>query len=188
MASVGRLEWPDYVVLAVFLVISVGIGFYHSLTGGRQRTTEEFIMANRRLDILPTTLSLFVSFQSAVTMLGLTAEMYMYGVQVLVWMWVGFTVALLFTERFIVPWLYPLRLVSINAVGLKPRTHDKQNLMLANILNTRRTLVGQHCWTTQVMLANIVCRVSAVLYFQFLITLTMSCYFNCVVILRFGNV
>jgi len=118
MSSVGMLEWPDYVVLAMFLAISLGIGFYHSLTGGRQRTTEEFIMANRRLGILPTSLSLFVSFQSAVTMLGMTAEMYMYGIQVLVWMWIGFTVAFLFTERFIIPWLYPLRLVSINAVSL----------------------------------------------------------------------
>jgi len=118
MSSVGTLEWPDYVVLAMFLAISLGIGFYHSLTGGRQRTTEEFIMANRRLGILPTSLSLFVSFQSAVTMLGMTAEMYMYGIQVLVWMWIGFTVAFLFTERFIIPWLYPLRLVSINAVSL----------------------------------------------------------------------
>ena len=84
MSPVGLLDWPDYVVLAVFLSISLGIGFYHSLTGGRQRTTEEFIMANRRLNILPTTLSLFVSLQSAIAMLGLTAEMYMYGVQLFV--------------------------------------------------------------------------------------------------------
>ena len=117
MASVGTLEWPDYVVLAVFLVISVGIGFYHSLTGGRQRTTEEFIMANRRLDILPTTLSLFVSFKSAIAMLGMTAEMYMYGVQYIIWMPVGYAASTLLVERLIVPWYFPLKLVSVNDVS-----------------------------------------------------------------------
>jgi len=118
MVSVGRtLEWPDYVVLAVFLAISLGIGVYHSLTGGRQRTTEEFIMANRRLSIIPTTLSLFVSFQSAIMMLGLTAETYMYGIQWMVWIPVAYLFAFLLTERFIIPWLYPLKLVSVNEVS-----------------------------------------------------------------------
>jgi len=118
MVSVGRtLEWPDYVVLAVFLAISLGIGVYHSLTGGRQRTTEEFIMANRRLGIIPTTLSLFVSFQSAIMMLGLTAEMYEYGIQLMVWLPIGYVATFLLAERFVVPWLYPLKLVSINAVS-----------------------------------------------------------------------
>ena len=118
MAFVGTLEWPDYVVLAVFLAISLGIGFYHSLTGGRQRTTEEFIMANRRFGFLPTTLSLFVSFMSAIGILGSTNEVYMYGIQWLVWVPIAFVLAFLFTERFIIPWLYPLKLVSINAVSL----------------------------------------------------------------------
>jgi len=111
-----KLEWPDYVVLAAFLAISLGIGVYHSLTGGRQRTTEEFIMANRRLGIVPTTLSLFVSFQSAIMMLGLTAEMYSYGIQILVWYPLSYVVVFMISERFVIPWLYPLKLVSVNAV------------------------------------------------------------------------
>ena len=74
-------------------------------------------MANRRLGILPTTLSLFVSFQSAIMMLGLTAEMYMYGVQWLVWLPLSYTVAFILTERLVIPWLYPLKLVSVNAVS-----------------------------------------------------------------------
>jgi len=117
MESVGRLEWPDYLVLAVFLAISLGIGVYHSLTGGRQRTTEEFIMANRRLGIIPTTLSLFVSFKSAINMLGYTAEMYMYGIQKMIWTPVGMAMATVLAERLIVPWLFPLQLVSVNDVS-----------------------------------------------------------------------
>lgn len=117
MESVGTLAWPDYVVLAAFLVISLGIGIYHSLTGGRQRTTEEFVMADRRLAVIPTALSFFVSFESAIMILGMTAEMYMFGIQVLVWLPIGYTIGIVLTERLAVPWIYPLQLLSINDVS-----------------------------------------------------------------------
>jgi len=117
MKSTRLLEWPDYLVLAAFLVISLGIGVYHALTGGRQRTIEEFIMANRRLAVIPTALSFFASFQSAITILGMTPEMYMYGIQYLLWVPIGYVIALLLTERLVVPWIYPLQLVSINDVS-----------------------------------------------------------------------
>jgi Na+/proline symporter len=112
----SALQWPDYVVLAAFLLISLGIGFYHSVTGGRQKTTQEFIMANRKLSILPTAISMFVSLQSAIMILGSTAEMYEYGVQFLVWTPVSYFLSILITERLIVPWIFPLKLVSINDV------------------------------------------------------------------------
>jgi len=129
MWSAGRLEWPDYVILAVFLAISLGIGVYQSLTGGRQQTTSEFILADRRLRVVPTTLSLLVSFQSAVMMLGLAAEMYQYGMQQLVWAPVGFLVTMVVSERLIVPWIYPLQLVSINDVSsLCGRVHVRTRM------------------------------------------------------------
>ena len=111
------LSWPDYLILVAFLVISVGIGVYHSLTGGRQRTTSEFIMANRSLKVVPTTLSLLVSFQSAIMILGMTAEMYTYGSLFIVLMLVAFTVTIVLTLQVAIPWLYPLKLVSINEVS-----------------------------------------------------------------------
>ena len=117
MESIGRLAWPDYMILAMFLAISLGIGIYHALTGGRQRTTLEFIMANRRLRVLPTAISLLVSFQSAIMVLGLTAEMYQYGIQWLIWAPVGLTMTILVSERLVIPWIYPLQLVSINDVS-----------------------------------------------------------------------
>src|SRR5678816_1708257 len=73
------LTWPDYLILVAFFVISIGIGVYHAFTGGRQKTTTEFIMANRSLKVLPTSLSLLVSYLSAIMILGNTAEMYSYG-------------------------------------------------------------------------------------------------------------
>jgi len=120
MSGTISLRWLDYVVMAAFLCVSLGIGIYHSLSGGRQRTTSEFISGNRRLSVIPTAVSLFVSFVSAIALLGGMTEFYQYGLMFFVWAPPSFVVALVVTERLIIPWLYPLRLVSINGVSIIP--------------------------------------------------------------------
>ena len=116
--TMNYLAWPDYLILVAFLVISLGIGVYHSLTGGRQRTTSEFIIANRSLKVLPTALSLAASYQSATTILGSTAEMYSYGSQFMVMILFSTTLGIVLTMQVAVPWMYPLKFVSINEVIL----------------------------------------------------------------------
>ena len=74
----ASLHWLDVFILGIFLLISIGIGVYHALTGGRQRTTAEFIMANRKLQVIPTVISMMVSHQSAIMILGIVVEMYRY--------------------------------------------------------------------------------------------------------------
>ena len=110
------LKWADYLVLAAFLIISLGIGVYHALTGGKQRTTNEFIMADRKLGVIPTAISMLVSFQSAIMILGFTAEMYSYGSQHLLMVPITMVICLVIVERIFVPWLYPLQLVSVYEV------------------------------------------------------------------------
>jgi len=39
----------DYVVFIGCLASSLAIGFYYAFSGGRQRTTSEFLMADRRV-------------------------------------------------------------------------------------------------------------------------------------------
>ncbi|KAI0239947.1 Sodium-dependent multivitamin transporter [Lamellibrachia satsuma] len=107
------LHWFDYFILAAFLLVSVGIGVYHALTGGRQRTTSEFIMANRKLQVIPTVISMMVSFQSAIMILGIVAEMYSYGSQAWLWVIIGLLLGLVIVERVFIPWLYPLKLISV---------------------------------------------------------------------------
>jgi|SRR6218665_153958 len=115
MAS--HLHWADYLIIAIFFVISLAIGVYHLLTGGKQTTVDEFIMGDRRLKVIPTAISLLVSFYSAVVMLGLAAEMYLYGVQLMLFAIITPTISVFIVERFIVPWLYPLKLTSVFDVG-----------------------------------------------------------------------
>lgn len=114
----NALHWADYVVLAGFLVISLGIGVYHSLTGGRQKTTHEFFIGDRKLGVIPTALSTLVSFQSAILTLGSTAEVFLYGWLYMVWIGPAVSIGILVTERLIVPWIYPHRFVSINDVSM----------------------------------------------------------------------
>jgi Na+/proline symporter len=117
--AMTTLQWPDYVILVLFMVISLGIGVYHSLTGGRQRTVQEFIMGNRKLGVLPTAMSLFVSFKSAIMVLGVTAEMYLFGAQYSIWAPASIVLGTILVERLVVPWIYPLKLVSINDVSIR---------------------------------------------------------------------
>ena len=76
-------------------------------------------MADRKLKIIPTVLSMVMSYMSAITIVGSTAEVYSYGTMQFLWNFPGVVLGGLVIERFIVPWLYPLQFVSIFDVSLE---------------------------------------------------------------------
>ncbi|EZA62320.1 hypothetical protein DMN91_010630 [Ooceraea biroi] len=84
MAEIHILGWADYLVIAITLCISVGIGIYYRFSGGRQKTMEEYFIASRSMSIVPVAIALVVSFMSAITLLGVSAENYTYGTQFVV--------------------------------------------------------------------------------------------------------
>ncbi|XP_063978651.1 putative sodium-dependent multivitamin transporter [Diachasmimorpha longicaudata] len=84
MIVTHTLQWADYVVIAVMLAISISIGLYYRCTGGKQKTVEEYFSANRSMGILPVGIALMVSFMSAITLLGVSSENYVYGTQFVV--------------------------------------------------------------------------------------------------------
>ncbi|XP_033113679.1 sodium-coupled monocarboxylate transporter 1-like [Anneissia japonica] len=106
-----QFEAADYVVLTAMLAISVGIGLFYGCTGGKQQTTNEFLMANRNMNPFPVGISLVASFISAITVLGTPAENYVYGC--MYWMF-GF--AYIFTglasAYFYLPVFYNLEVTS----------------------------------------------------------------------------
>lgn len=106
-----RFSVLDYVIFAVLLAASAGIGLYYALSGGRQRTTQEFLMADRSMRCLPVSLSLIASFQSAVAIIGVPAEVYTHGTQ---YWFIGcaYVLGLLVPAHVFVPVLYRLRLSS----------------------------------------------------------------------------
>ncbi|KAM9708654.1 solute carrier family 5 member 6 isoform 1-T1 [Menidia menidia] len=106
-----HFEAVDYVIFALLLAASVGIGLYYALSGGRQRTTQEFLMADRSMGCLPVSLSLIASFQSAVAIIGVPAEIYNHGTQ---YWFIGcsYFLGLFIPAHVFIPVLYRLRLSS----------------------------------------------------------------------------
>ena len=72
----------DYVVFSIMLLISALIGVWYGCgPGGKQKTTAEYLLANRNMRHFPVAISLLVSYLSAITLLGVPSEVYTYGGQ-----------------------------------------------------------------------------------------------------------
>ena len=107
----------DFAIFVITVAISLGIGLYYALSGGKQKTTTEYLVGNRQMSVLPVALSLMVSFESSIMMLGFPAEVYVYGIM----FWLsnaGFMIAMLLGTRIVVPLVHPLKIKSIFEVIL----------------------------------------------------------------------
>ncbi|CAI9574473.1 unnamed protein product [Staurois parvus] len=101
----------DYIIFALLLVLSSAIGLYYALSGGKQRTTQEFLLANRNMGFFPVALSLLATFQSAVAILGVPSEMYRFGTEY--WfLGCSYVLGLLIPAYIFIPVFYRLRLTS----------------------------------------------------------------------------
>ncbi|XP_065515027.1 sodium/iodide cotransporter isoform X2 [Lathamus discolor] len=109
----GRLTFSlwDYGVFALMLLVSTGIGLFHGLARGGQKTSEDFFTGGRRMSALPVGLSLSASFMSAIQVLGVPAEAHRYGAKFL-WMCLGQLLNTLLTTKLFLPIFYRLGLTS----------------------------------------------------------------------------
>ncbi|XP_033759613.1 uncharacterized protein LOC117341863 [Pecten maximus] len=110
VSSHSFVVW-DYVIFGITIVISISIGLYHAFAGGRQKTTSEFLVGNRRMKVLPVAISLMVSFESSIMMLGVPAEVYEYGIQYVLQL-ISFLIATSLAIHILVPLLHPLKITS----------------------------------------------------------------------------
>jgi len=76
---VGTFDVWDALVLASILIISALIGLYYRYTGGKQKTTKEYLMADQSMTTFPVSFSLMASFMSAITLMGVSTESYQFG-------------------------------------------------------------------------------------------------------------
>ncbi|KAK7498041.1 hypothetical protein BaRGS_00010629 [Batillaria attramentaria] len=103
-------HWADYVVFTAVLVISAVIGLV-SAVKHRRATADQLLTGNRKLPLIPVTLSLTVSFISAVSILGIPAEGYFNSTEY--WLvGLGFIPAQIITCFLIMPVFYKLQLTS----------------------------------------------------------------------------
>lgn len=114
--ALTQLHILDWVVFGAMMAISLVIGVYYALTGDKQASTGEYLLGNRKMNIIPVTLSLMVSYISTITLLGYPTEMYSFGAQY--WLCtIGVALGAFLACYVFVPVFYPLKLTSVNEVS-----------------------------------------------------------------------
>lgn len=104
----------DYAVLGAMLSVSSGIGLFFAWRDRRDQSNQSFLLGNRQLGLLPVSLSMMASLQSATTVLGYPAEMYYRGTQ----FWVaifGLAISNVIAAEVFLPVFYRLQLTSVNS-------------------------------------------------------------------------
>ncbi|KAK3589686.1 hypothetical protein CHS0354_015192 [Potamilus streckersoni] len=111
MNPIHSFHFVDYIIFGITIVVSLGIGIYYALSGGKQRTTSEYLVGNRRMAVLPVAISLMATFESSIMMLGTPAEVYVYGFQWFIGNF-GWFCANLLAIKLVVPLIHPLKITS----------------------------------------------------------------------------
>lgn len=102
----------DYIVFAFCLSVAAIIGVYYACSGGKQRTTKEFLQANKNMPIMPVVFSMVATFLSTIGILGAPAEMYNFGT-LLSWSYFGPIIACPLCAHLFLPIFYDLEMISI---------------------------------------------------------------------------
>ncbi|XP_060084196.1 sodium-coupled monocarboxylate transporter 1-like [Ylistrum balloti] len=127
------LKWEDYAIIALAVMTSLGVGLYQSLKGRKHKTTSQYLLGSGQMAAIPVAISLVVSYESGITMLGVPAEVYMYGMQ---WYMAnfGYFFADLLNRHLLVPTLKRLEVTSIfEYLELRYKSHGIR--MFATVLS-----------------------------------------------------
>lgn len=111
MSSAASFSVWDYVVFALMLVISAGIGVYYAFSGRGQSSSADFLVGGRSMTAVPVALSLTASFMSAITVLGTPVEVYQYGAIFILICFAYFLMVVVSSEIFL-PIFYRLGITS----------------------------------------------------------------------------
>lgn len=107
----------DYVIFSVTLAVSAGIGLYLAIRDKGKSSTKEYLLAGRKMSVLPVSLSLLSSFVSAITILGTPSEIYVFGTMY-VWFGATYMTSLVFAAHLYIPVFYRLGVTSAYEVRI----------------------------------------------------------------------
>lgn len=110
----------DWVIFGAMLAVSLGIGIFYAFRGARSLekvTTADYLMGGRKLGMIPVSISILVSYLSAILILGNPAEMYTAGTLYFLNLF-GVIIAIVLATVLFVPLLYPLKLTSSFEVNI----------------------------------------------------------------------
>ncbi len=110
-----RFSSQDYVVFATFLLFSAGIGVIFGFMNRKTVDAKDFLTGGGQMHFLPVSLSMMASFMSAIYVISIPAEMYIYGTTyayLSIAYFTGFPIA----AHFYLPIFYKMKLTSAYAV------------------------------------------------------------------------
>ncbi|XP_046573228.1 sodium/iodide cotransporter-like [Haliotis rubra] len=102
----------DFVVFASTLSVMLFIGLYFAMKSKKDHDPAEYLVAGRSMGVLPVSLSLAVTFLSALTLLGLPAEIYNYNTMFW-WLALGMVLAVAGAAHVFNPVLYNIGITSV---------------------------------------------------------------------------
>ncbi|XP_059148708.1 sodium-coupled monocarboxylate transporter 2-like [Physella acuta] len=112
MDAATSIQVADYVVCVVVLLIPMAIGILFAVKDAKKATREEYLFGGRQMSVVPVALSLFVTYTSAISLMGNSTDMYTYSVMVMT-IYCGFSLCYIVGLFTIVPMFYSLQLTSI---------------------------------------------------------------------------
>jgi SSS family solute:Na+ symporter len=99
----ANLGWVDYLIIAIYFVVTLGIGF---VLRRRMRSSEDFFLAGRSLPSWVTGLAFLGANLGALEILGMGANAAQYGILQAHFYWIGAIPAMLFVAIFMMPFYY----------------------------------------------------------------------------------
>lgn len=103
---------PDYILTAAIVVCSAAIGVFYAIKDRHHSNMKEYHLGGRRMHYLPVSMSLMVTYLSALSLLGAPVEVYRSSTMVI---WFGAAVAIgcVMAARVFVPFFYQLGISNV---------------------------------------------------------------------------
>ncbi|RUS72266.1 hypothetical protein EGW08_019967, partial [Elysia chlorotica] len=141
MADMISYGLTDYIVGGLTLLVPMIIGTWYAIKDAGKVTREEYLLGGRQMSVLPVTLSTFITFVSAITLIGIPAETFFFG-GIVFSAFLGIALSHVIGYFTIVPLLHPLRLTSVYEY-LQLRYESEAVRMLSAIIGMATNLLYQ---------------------------------------------
>ncbi|GFO44790.1 sodium-coupled monocarboxylate transporter 2 [Plakobranchus ocellatus] len=102
----------DFVAGAFILMVPMGIGIWYAIRDVHRATRDEYLLGGRKMSTLPVAMSIWITFISAISLIGLPAEIYFFGAIGVIASF-GMALSHFFGAFTVVPLIYPLHLTSV---------------------------------------------------------------------------
>ena len=115
-------------VFALSLCVSISVGIYYGFIGKNQTTRDEYLMAGRNMKILPVSVSLFLSWFSAISFIGDPIEVYYHGS--IYWATgIGYVLGCVPVAMYFAPTFHRMNIVScfeVSTLRMEERKKDRK--------------------------------------------------------------